>query len=360
MVARIETQPGPITADTDTFAQDLSTDSVNVATVNVRYDNGTKSSSSSPSIPIFDNPYREKSWFERKTRLIDCLLSTGELDIIGFQEVLHNQLIDLQELIGNSFGHVGVGRDDGKQAGEYSPIFYNKHKFELVNWNTIWLSPTPDIPSKGWDAVLPRIATLLTLRRLDKKDELVHAVNTHYDHIGIRARAESSLLIRSQIWNWVKQVEGDEKAEKEGLVILFGDFNSPPSEQGYHNITSPHSLPSGQKSFYFLDSFTNLSTRKSHHLPEQTRPYGPVHTYTDFAPPGSKDATRIDLIMIGAVPSAGRHQNQDEDADLKSGKGRAGWKITRYACLDNYVEDDIEGWKGRWSDHRAVRVSISR
>ncbi|WRT65727.1 uncharacterized protein IL334_002675 [Kwoniella shivajii] len=314
---------------------------IHVATVNVRYNNGTTSDG-----PIFDIPYREKPWSERKTRLVDCLLSTGDLDIIGFQEVLHDQLLDLQHLLGPVYGHVGVGRDDGKQAGEYSPIFYDKMKFDLVDWSTIWLSTTPDIPSKGWDAALPRIATLLTLRRKDKKGCLVHAVNTHYDHLGLRARAESSLLIRSQIWQWVKRIEEREKVEVEGPVILFGDFNSPPSEGGYRNITSPHPLPSGQSSFYFLDSYTHLSPSST---TPQTRPYGPELTYTDFAPPGSRDATRIDFVMLGAEPASDKEYNV---------KGRGEWEVDRYACLDNFVDGDVKGWKGRWSDHRAVRVTI--
>lgn len=70
------------------------------------------------------------------------------------QEVYHNQLNDIAHLLGPTYGHVGVGRDDGKRAGEYSPIFYDRTKFELVKWKTIWLSPRPDVPgSKGWDAV---------------------------------------------------------------------------------------------------------------------------------------------------------------------------------------------------------------
>ena len=70
------------------------------------------------------------------------------------QEVLHNQLLDLAELLGDDYAHVGVGRDDGKEAGEYSPIFFDKTKFELVRWKTVWLSETPEKPgSVGWDAV---------------------------------------------------------------------------------------------------------------------------------------------------------------------------------------------------------------
>lgn len=98
--------------------------------------------------------YAENPWAERRSRLVDALLATGPLDIVGFQEVLHGQLLDLAALLGPGYGHVGVGRNDGKERGEYAPIFWNKDKFELVRWKTIWLSPTPDEPgSKGWDAV---------------------------------------------------------------------------------------------------------------------------------------------------------------------------------------------------------------
>lgn len=84
--------------------------------------------------------------------------------IIGFQEVLHNQLLDLQALL-PGYVSVGVGRDDGKEGGEYAPVFWDKERFELVRWKTIWLSPTPDQPgSIGWDAVCPKFVISLTSR----------------------------------------------------------------------------------------------------------------------------------------------------------------------------------------------------
>ncbi|WWC60333.1 uncharacterized protein I303_102904 [Kwoniella dejecticola CBS 10117] len=406
MVTRIDPMflPAHGAASPDVHAQAREREEINLATVNVRYDNGTQSTT--PSMipnPFPANPYREKPWAERKTRLIDCLLSTGDLDIIGFQEVLHSQLLDLRSLLGSNYGHVGVGRDDGQQTGEYSPIFYDQRKFGLVKWGTIWLSPTPERPSKGWDAALPRIATFLTLRRRTaskpRKDTgdghrgLIHAVNTHYDHLGLKARAQSSLLIRSQIYEWVKKVEREEQVRAEGPVILFGDFNSPPTEEGYRNITSPHALQSNQPSFYFLDSYTHLKRPDGGGDGDggaaQTRPYGPEHTYTDFVPPGSKNQTRIDFVMLGGeIPTGHSHSEseaEDEGGDQSSGNGiqdankntyadrdvheriqffraraRGGWKIQNYACIDNFVEGDSAGWTGRWSDHRAVRVSISR
>ena len=80
-----------------------------------------------------------------------CLVRAGRTDA---QEVLHNQIDDLQTLLGSSFDHVGVGRDDGAQKGEYSPIFYDASQWVVLDWATKWLSKTPDVPgSKDWDAV---------------------------------------------------------------------------------------------------------------------------------------------------------------------------------------------------------------
>ncbi|WVQ78782.1 hypothetical protein IAT38_000873 [Cryptococcus sp. DSM 104549] len=330
-------------------------EAIHIATVNVR-----NSRDYSPADP--HDIFAEKPWSERKSRLVDALLSTGDVDILGCQEVLHNQLLDLQELLGPTYAHVGVGRDDGKERGEYSPIYYDQTKFELVKWGTIWLSPTPDVVgSRGWDADLPRIATLLTLRHRapEKGGELVHAVNTHYDHRGLEARAQSSLLIRSQIWQWVTTVEKEGQPSSIGPIVLFGDFNSPSDEAGYQNITAPHPLPSGQQSFTFLDTYDRLQARiaarksatdsSAFAPPLQSAPYGPAHTYTAFAPPGSREAKRIDFVMLGT----------DVDG-ATGGAGRGGWEITGYACLENWVEGDCEGWNGRWSDHRAVRATIAR
>lgn len=79
---------------------------------------------------------------------------TNSKPSLTLKEVLKNQLDDLSTLLGPSFAHVGVGRDDGISKGEHSPIFYDSEKFEEVDWDTIWLSPTPGkVASKGWDAV---------------------------------------------------------------------------------------------------------------------------------------------------------------------------------------------------------------
>ena len=55
-------------------------------------------------------------------------------------------------------------------------------------------------------------------------------VNTHYDHQGVQARAESSLVIRDHVKRWVERFEdpnGPEKAAP-APVILIGDFSKYP------------------------------------------------------------------------------------------------------------------------------------
>jgi hypothetical protein len=128
--------------------------------------------------------------------------------------------------------------------------------------------------------------------------------------------------------------------------------DSPPDEDGYKIITSPHPLPIAKPSLSFIDSFHHLSLRTTPHTkpPRQSASYGPLHTFTGFAAPGKeRDTKRIDFVMIAR-------------SDLTSeSAARGGWTTERYACVDNWIEEgDVDGWVGRWSDHRAVKVVLSR
>jgi endonuclease/exonuclease/phosphatase family metal-dependent hydrolase/lysophospholipase L1-like esterase len=168
----------------------------------------------------------ENQWDKRKDRVAG-LMNFYEADFIGAQEVLQHQLTYLlQHLSGYDF--IGVGRDDGKQAGEYSNIFYKKEKYTLVQQNTFWLSPTPDSISKGWDAAIKRVCTYGLFR--DKKTkQFIWVFNTHFDHIGKTARLESAKLI-------TKRIQELNKANYP--VVLMGDFNSRPEEPPAEHIMS--------------------------------------------------------------------------------------------------------------------------
>ncbi len=170
----------------------------------------------------------KNAWEYRKDS-VASFLREQHPDIFGLQEVLYIQLLDVMSALPD-YQFVGVGRLDGKTAGEYSPVFFKASVFELVNSGTFWLSETPDIPgSKGWDAACERISTWACLRDRKTK-ETMFVFNTHFDHMGVTARFKSADLILKKIAQL-----SDGKA-----VILMGDFNSPVSEKAYQLLSSEH------------------------------------------------------------------------------------------------------------------------
>jgi endonuclease/exonuclease/phosphatase family metal-dependent hydrolase len=153
-------------------------------------------------------------WTERHTA-ISSQIKRFDVDIVGMQEVLVHQR---QQLLTDlpAFASVGVGRDDGINAGEFSPIFYKADRFQLLVSSTFWLSPTPEIPSKGWDAALNRICTYAQFVDRQSKDTF-WVFNTHFDHVGETARMKSAELILQKMKEVTK---GTNQA-----VIFCGDLN---------------------------------------------------------------------------------------------------------------------------------------
>lgn len=135
-------------------------------------------------------------WKIRK-QLIADLIRQHEYHVIGMQEVLFPMLKDLSKLL-PEYGSISVGRENGRQAGEHATIFYRKDRLELLQSETFWLSPTPQVPgSKGWDASAPRIVTwALFWDRM--KNQRFYFFNTHFDHWGKKARLKSANLLASE------------------------------------------------------------------------------------------------------------------------------------------------------------------
>ena len=161
----------------------------------------------------YDNPADSlNNWNYRKETVAKFILF-HDYDIVGTQEGLEHMLVYLKDNL-PGYDRIGVGRDDGKKAGEHSAIFFKKDRFELLYKGDFWLSETPEKPLKGWDAVLPRICSWGKFK--DKSSgKVFYFFNTHFDHIGVKARSESAHLILDEI----KQIA------KGAPVILTGDFN---------------------------------------------------------------------------------------------------------------------------------------
>ena len=195
------------------FQVDGNTQSINIATYNIRFDNPNDTGN---------------LWKDRSPHLIN-LIKFHQLDFIGTQEGLHHQLEEMKESL--DFPYIGLGRDSGDTKGEFSAIFYNEEKFELLEHETFWLSETPDRPSIGWDAALNRVCTWGKF--MSKDGKAFYVFNIHYDHVGQKAREESSKLV----------IEKIKKINKDGLPVIFmGDFNVDPENPAYKTVLDKSEL----------------------------------------------------------------------------------------------------------------------
>ena len=159
----------------------------------------------------YKNNHDEQSWDIRLKRIVP-LIKNAAPELIGFQEVLHPQLLDLAGSF-DEYGHAGAGREDGKTKGEYALIFFKKSRFDLLDSGTFWLSETPETPSFGWDAVCIRICTWVRLADKITGKEFYH-FNTHIDHVGKKARLKGAEMIRAAVLG------------KNAPAVITGDFNS--------------------------------------------------------------------------------------------------------------------------------------
>ena len=161
----------------------------------------------------------DNAWPNRK-EMVKGLIRFHDFDIFGTQEGFKHQLDNILEL--GNYAYIGAGRDDGKEAGEHSAIFYKKDRFEVLDKGNFWFSETPDVPGKGWDAVCcNRICSWGKFK--DKiSGQVFFFFNSHYDHQGKVARRESSHLLLKKI----REIAG-EKA----IVFATGDFNAVPTNR---------------------------------------------------------------------------------------------------------------------------------
>ena len=164
----------------------------------------------------------ENHWEKRKDFMAETI-KAFDPDLLGTQETLGFQR---DFLAGTLPDHavLAVGREDGREQGEMTAIFWRKERFEKVDGGHFWLSETPDVAgSKGWDTSLPRMVTWVRLRDKARQGKPVLWVNTHFDHIGKVARVESAKLIRDRIGTLGKDCS----------VIVTGDFNSGEGSEPY-------------------------------------------------------------------------------------------------------------------------------
>lgn len=220
--------------------------SLNIATFNLRMDTPKDSAN---------------AWPNRK-EMVKGLIRFHDFDIFGTQEGFKHMLDGVAELEG--YAYIGVGRDNGEEAGEHSAIFYKTGRFELLDKGNFWFSETPDVPGKGWDATCCNRICSWGKFRDRESGKLFYFFNSHYDHQGKVARRESSKLLLARI----RQIAGPD-----ATVIATGDFNALPTDEPIVTLASDGLLS---------DAYT---------LSEQP-PYGTEGTHNSF---------RLDAEMKGRI-----------------------------------------------------------
>lgn len=240
------------------------------------------------------------AWPYRKDKVASQILF-HEVHLLGVQEALHDQMMDLKERL-PKFRYVGGGRDDGKEKGEYSAIFYDTTRLQLLQTKMFWLSESPEVPgSKSWDAAITRMVTWARFR--DRKTKKIfYAFNTHFDHIGKVARRESAKIVLRK----VQEIAGTVP------VIFTGDFNAEPADEPIRVIMDKN------------DPLHLVDTKEISMTPH----YGPTGTFNAFKSKERNDQP-IDYIFI---------------------KGK--WNVLTHATLS-------QTWDGRFaSDHFSVLATL--
>ena len=246
-----------------------SSSTITVMSYNIRYDN--------PGDGI-------NAWPNRKDHVAEMMADTYSADIIGVQEALKHQLDELQVRM-PGYSRVGVGRGDGKEQGEFSPIFYKTDRFDLISTNTFWLSETPQRPgSKSWDAAITRIATWARLSDQESGQEF-YIINTHFDHRGEVARVESARLL----------IEFIEDLDEGIPVLLTGDFNVTEESKAYTVLAGSPLL-----------NDTRYLSEDSHE--------GPTASFSDWETLQPEES-RIDYIFVNNHVSVLSHLIADDRYD---------------------------------------------
>ena len=226
--------------------------SLKVGSYNIRYENEGDAG-------------RGNGW-EDRLPYVCAMLRYERPDIFGSQEVLVDQLHDMLDALPD-YDCVGVGRDDGKEAGEFERVFWRRDRFGLLDKGWFWLSETPEKPGLGWDAACIRICTWAYLKDKDS-GKRIWFFNLHMDHVGVVARAESAKLIVRRIESMCKPSE---------YVFVTGDFNVDQANEIYRTFTQSEVL---------TDSYETAADR-----------FAPNGTFNGFDP-NSFTSSRIDHIFV--------------------------------------------------------------
>ncbi|MDC0766944.1 endonuclease/exonuclease/phosphatase family protein [Streptomyces sp. HD] len=222
----------------------------------------------------FASTTEPNSWTVRRPVMRE-LLRREAPHVIGTQEGVFSQLLDLDADLGERYDWVGTGRLHGSRD-ENMAVFYDSHRLHPTEYDHFWLSDAPDvIGSNTWGAAFPRMVTWVRFRDLADDGREFYVLNTHFDHVSQFARVRSARLIAERIAGFDRSLP----------VVVTGDFNVAAHKNGVYDTL----LDSG-----LVDTWDTAR--------ERSALYGTFHGYKPLKP----DGDRIDWIL--STPGVTAHR----------------------------------------------------
>ena len=224
----------------------------------------------------------DNAWPARRDMLFD-LLRQEDADLVGLQEALDFQIDEIAAAV-PAYAVVGVGRDDGADAGEFSAILFRRDRFRVAEAGTFWLSDTPSRPgSTSWGNTITRICTWA--RFIDQDGRGFYHYNLHLDHQSQPSREQSTLLLRARLAT---------RAFPAAPVLVTGDFNAGERNAALLTLTAPRGSALLLDTFRMLHpdaadagTFSGFTFGKS----------GPEKIDYVLVPPGT-DVTRAEILRF--------------------------------------------------------------
>ena len=161
---------------------------------------------------------------ERAPRLAAVTLPYGA-DVIGFQEYRPAWESHIKAFYGSQYDMFLKYRSetDDKEA---TPILWRRDRFDCVKTGWFWLSDTPEVESRGWDALFNcyRMCVWVILKHKESGKTFT-VMNTHFG-FGDKGQVDSARLI----YDYSIKISPHR-------TFVIGDFNMTPHSMGYAAMT---------------------------------------------------------------------------------------------------------------------------
>jgi len=224
----------------------------------------------------YANPADGVNAWPNRRNLVYQVIRDQNLDTAGLQEALVAQVQDLEAAL-PEFHRIGVGRDDGVNAGEFSAILYRASRFDVESSGTFWFSDTPEVPgSSSWGNASIRICTWGRFVE-HGTGRAFYQFNVHLDNVSEPANEKSVQLLMARVV--ARQFPTDP-------FIVTGDFNSSESQPPVRYMTGAAPIATMANPIPTIDSFRQL-------YPNATG----IGTFHNFL--GGTGGDKIDFIFMG-------------------------------------------------------------